>query len=209
MERRVVIGMETTPKEIDHNVLNLSKMIIGIERKPIYISVRPENYCLPLDCYGNVNKKIKKDGGKSVMGWAIWRYGNIMIEGEAHCIWKSPEGLLVDITPHQETDKEILFLSDEDLKYEGYQIDNVRLPLTDSRLVKEYISLHEDLYKLIAPYPVNTRISLTPENGLNDYKQISSRIRELHFIFHLKVGRNDPCPCGSGLKYKKCCEPYR
>ncbi|MFM1892696.1 MAG: hypothetical protein RLZ44_1773 [Pseudomonadota bacterium] len=21
----------------------------------------------------------------------------------------------------------------------------------------------------------------------------------------LKVGRNDPCPCGSGKKYKKCC----
>ena len=21
----------------------------------------------------------------------------------------------------------------------------------------------------------------------------------------LKPGRNDPCPCGSGLKYKKCC----
>jgi hypothetical protein len=22
-----------------------------------------------------------------------------------------------------------------------------------------------------------------------------------------KPGRNDPCPCGSGTKYKKCCEP--
>jgi|GEM_PF-4504284 hypothetical protein len=22
-----------------------------------------------------------------------------------------------------------------------------------------------------------------------------------------KVGRNEPCPCGSGLKYKKCCLP--
>ncbi len=22
-----------------------------------------------------------------------------------------------------------------------------------------------------------------------------------------KIGRNDPCPCGSGLKYKKCCLP--
>ena len=22
---------------------------------------------------------------------------------------------------------------------------------------------------------------------------------------HNKVGRNDPCPCGSGKKYKKCC----
>jgi len=23
--------------------------------------------------------------------------------------------------------------------------------------------------------------------------------------FYGKIGRNDPCPCGSGLKYKKCC----
>ncbi|MBL8968949.1 MAG: SEC-C domain-containing protein [Myxococcales bacterium] len=22
-----------------------------------------------------------------------------------------------------------------------------------------------------------------------------------------KVGRNDPCPCGSGKKFKKCCWP--
>ena len=22
---------------------------------------------------------------------------------------------------------------------------------------------------------------------------------------NLKVGRNDPCPCGSGKKYKRCC----
>ena len=22
---------------------------------------------------------------------------------------------------------------------------------------------------------------------------------------YLKIGRNDPCPCGSGKKYKKCC----
>jgi uncharacterized protein len=22
---------------------------------------------------------------------------------------------------------------------------------------------------------------------------------------HTKIGRNDPCPCGSGMKYKKCC----
>lgn len=24
----------------------------------------------------------------------------------------------------------------------------------------------------------------------------------------LKEGRNDPCPCGSGLKFKKCCAAY-
>ncbi len=24
-----------------------------------------------------------------------------------------------------------------------------------------------------------------------------------------KIGRNDPCPCGSGLKFKRCCETKR
>lgn len=24
-------------------------------------------------------------------------------------------------------------------------------------------------------------------------------------MIKVKIGRNDPCPCGSGKKYKKCC----
>lgn len=28
-----------------------------------------------------------------------------------------------------------------------------------------------------------------------------------HFFEHRQVGRNEPCPCGSGKKYKKCCLP--
>lgn len=29
--------------------------------------------------------------------------------------------------------------------------------------------------------------------------------RQPYMRMELKVGRNDPCPCGSGKKYKKCC----
>lgn len=29
--------------------------------------------------------------------------------------------------------------------------------------------------------------------------------REPDYQRKLKLGRNDPCPCGSGKKYKKCC----
>lgn len=36
------------------------------------------------------------------------------------------------------------------------------------------------------------------EIGLSEYVPIG-------FILDGKVGRNDPCPCGSGKKYKKCC----
>ncbi len=33
-----------------------------------------------------------------------------------------------------------------------------------------------------------------------DYPQVKQYVRETP-----KVGRNEPCPCGSGKKYKKCC----
>jgi preprotein translocase subunit SecA len=37
-------------------------------------------------------------------------------------------------------------------------------------------------------------------------KEIQVKWRETKIIVNEnKVGRNDPCPCGSGKKYKKCC----
>ena len=33
--------------------------------------------------------------------------------------------------------------------------------------------------------------------------QRTARARPIHARRH--AGRNDPCPCGSGLKYKRCC----
>ena len=37
-------------------------------------------------------------------------------------------------------------------------------------------------------------------------KEITKSWRESKIIVNeVKIGRNDPCPCGSGKKYKKCC----
>lgn len=37
-------------------------------------------------------------------------------------------------------------------------------------------------------------------------KDIQKQWRESKIVVnHNKIGRNDPCPCGSGKKYKKCC----
>ena len=33
----------------------------------------------------------------------------------------------------------------------------------------------------------------------------SSNIKKSQQRFQKKIGRNDPCPCGSKKKYKKCC----
>jgi len=34
---------------------------------------------------------------------------------------------------------------------------------------------------------------------------ITREYRNSKIIRHEKIGRNDPCPCGSGRKYKNCC----
>jgi uncharacterized protein YecA (UPF0149 family) len=38
----------------------------------------------------------------------------------------------------------------------------------------------------------------SPESQMPEAQDANARSRP-------KTGRNDPCPCGSGLKYKKCC----
>lgn len=42
--------------------------------------------------------------------------------------------------------------------------------------------------------------------GMNITPEMQMQFNELYeTTFEQKVGRNDPCPCGSGRKYKKCC----
>ena len=45
------------------------------------------------------------------------------------------------------------------------------------------------------------------KNVLDDNKkaEIAREYREANIAHSNKVGRNDPCPCGSGKKYKNCC----
>ena len=41
--------------------------------------------------------------------------------------------------------------------------------------------------------------------GLSDQEPESGVSHSPYRRDEIKVGRNDPCPCGSGKKYKKCC----
>jgi len=47
----------------------------------------------------------------------------------------------------------------------------------------------------------------------NRFRELATRIRlertRAAIASGLRVGRNDPCPCGSGLKYKQCCGHIR
>ena len=61
------------------------------------------------------------------------------------------------------------------------------------------------MYEAKAPwlYELEEWNEVLPEELRNNiYKEWrASKI----FVAEKKVGPNDPCPCGSGKKYKKCC----
>ncbi|MBQ8525535.1 MAG: preprotein translocase subunit SecA [Clostridia bacterium] len=71
-------------------------------------------------------------------------------------------------------------------------------------------SINEDVVRLIFNVRVNTNTQVqreqvakpTGESGGSDSGETKKKpvVRKEE-----KVGRNDPCPCGSGKKYKKCC----
>jgi len=57
---------------------------------------------------------------------------------------------------------------------------------------------------IIAPDELEKILALMPEHERQHIKQMNldptPRQKK-----RMKIGRNDPCPCGSGKKFKKCC----
>lgn len=60
----------------------------------------------------------------------------------------------------------------------------------------------DNFMKRYVPLVNNTRIWANHGFTPDELRKLSQPIA---FKAEVKVGRNDPCPCGSGKKYKKCC----
>ncbi len=140
------------------------------------------------ECFENVDTYIKEHGGQRVLGRSIWQRANVLIEAEAHAVWKSPAGHLVDVTPHANEVSAILFLADPKMTYEDNLIPNIRKALTSSPLVAEFIVLYNERDHIAAETPGNA-YSLTAD--------MFRRMIEIEQAFNQRVGRNDPCPCQS------------
>ena len=73
-------------------------------------------------------------------------------------------------------------------------LDDYGVDLTDEQF--------DSLMKLLVDVSSHTR---TWANNGHTSAEIASMSRSAAEVHKKKPGRNDPCPCGSGLKYKKCC----
>jgi hypothetical protein len=172
------------------------------------------------NCYANVEQRIAQTGsGRMQLGWAVWQHSDLFIEGEHHAVLDPGDGKpLVDCTPHKMPDgrfcQDILFIPDENAAYDPNSTDlvnNFRVPLVTDPRVAEAIKLMADKTALYNSVP-GVDISLPPEVAAQvlelDYR-ISNLLSSAMQAVPIqrgsnKLGRNDPCPCNSGKKYKKC-----
>ncbi len=193
---------ETTPAKVTDKIMELCNGIVP-DMKPEYVSVEVQEWSLPSECFPNVWQMVQEQGGQQVNGWAIWQWANMLVEAEAHSVWQSPEGELIDITQHANGENEILFLRDDNMVYTGQQIGNVRLAITDSPLVAELIDLSKKTEEVMSDYKPGTKIPIAELQ--KQLAPMAARRQAIIVQMNQKVGRNAPCPCQSGLKYKKCC----
>ena len=76
---------------------------------------------------------------------------------------------------------------------------------SDVKLVIDF----EKLFKKMVEYKAEHLYTLPQWEGIFDAKKRDEltlqQKKSRTIVKATKVGRNDPCPCGSGKKYKKCC----
>ena len=76
---------------------------------------------------------------------------------------------------------------------------------SEVRLAIDYEKLYMNMVECNAEwlYTLPQWDAIFPKEKRDELYKIQKSSRTV--IKAPKVGRNDPCPCGSGLKYKKCC----
>ena len=77
----------------------------------------------------------------------------------------------------------------------------------DGQCVGESISLRMKSRGEADTALLKTLLNIPEEVEEDEHVMNEGRIKPVQYLSpkFRKVGRNDPCPCGSGLKYKKCC----
>ena len=138
----------TTPKEIGDAVKRL-RSAFGLGMEPTWVHVQSRADAGDRDCYKDVERQIAEFGGEIVYGWQVWEWPRIIIEGEFHAVWRSPEGSLIDVSLKPDGEDRIVFVPDVTRRYEGRQRDNIRLALWTHPLVHRFMeacaAIHHEL----------------------------------------------------------------
>jgi hypothetical protein len=199
--------MLCSPKVIHQHVIAICRKI-GCPTEAVWVDVVPEHDADFNECFFNVSNTIKRKGGSIQHGWCIWENPGLFIEGEFHGVWKTPTGELIDVTPKKDGEAKILFLPDPIRVFDEdtyNRLDNIRLAVSPHPSVQAFLDSAAELqkYKEECSDPLNPKLMRIDTYKLKCYETNMAKAEMA--MMHLPIGRNDPCRCGSGVKFKKCC----
>lgn len=177
---------------------------ISAKHHPIVVSIQPENGATVNNCFNNVFKKVVQSGGSVCYGWAI-RPLKYMIEAEKHAIWKTEDGNYLDITPTIQPVKQTLFVIDKDFVYSGQVVDNIRLNISENKVVDDWIFVCEAIHTL---YGYGARASeqeiAMPENIIPMLARLENFVKVFEPFLEAKGSYDSACFCGNSLPYESC-----
>lgn len=193
-----------TPKTLTAPLRHLSAEIAP-GTQSVYVPVRPVPGGTPNECFGNVERVVRLQGGSEVLGWALWEWPGLMIEAEFHAVWRHPDGRLVDVSPRLDEDTTILFLPDPVRIWDGQQVNNRRRALRDDPLIREFITINDRIFGVLNAGERSREFGLVSVPREEIEPLLTRKAQLIDQLQRRAPGRNDPCTCGSGKKYKKCC----
>jgi hypothetical protein len=176
---------DRVPSAITAEILALCRQL-DPTRAPLWVPVRPTPGAGEAHDLAALKSHVARQGGRIQFGWTIWENPGWYLEAEFHPLWSTPQGELIETSPAPGAVAlaRVLFLPDATRAFQGEDIPNRFHALSRSPDVVSVVQQAEFLARLQAETRTQARKALS--QGRNP-------------------ARNDPCPCGSGLKYKKCC----
>ena len=133
------------------------------------------------ECFSIVPEQVIAQGGKQLIGWAIWETPGAFIEAEFHTVWQDPQGNLIDLTPRRLHHQTTLFLPDPRREYRGRQVDNVRRPLVNDLDVIRYLHLAARRFEILNKGDLadqHGELNLPPR-VLRDYRKVEKEVMQL------------------------------
>jgi SEC-C motif len=113
------------------------------------------------------------------------------------------------VNPRCDCEEAVVGFSEMEERDSARSIGHVRARLSDAKVL-DVRGSRRQLERLWSAYRARHRAAC---NRFSDRKRRMAEIAKLRdeshaprtVVVNSRVGRNDPCPCGSGKKYKRCC----
>lgn len=201
-----MFNIQVPTSETDPHVLALAERL-NASHDPGFVTYEKEKNAEVGDCFPNVQRKVKRDKGRMVLGWQIWLNPGVLIEAEFHAVWEDPKtGELVDITPKELPFDEILFIEDDKLTYDGRMLDNVRLNISGNDLVDDFIRVHETNYAFMNKGDRAEQYGAIVLQGDDIEKNtvLQNLMMVLAMMTLSRQTKQSQCGCGSDRTYLNC-----